>query len=75
MLICYFISNIIPEKIREFIKELSLSLLEEYDYDLRSKLSKHILIHDKKLLKKDSKFIKILKIKLKTVYVFFLLIK
>jgi hypothetical protein len=52
--------SILPEKIKEFIKELSLSLLEEYDYDLRSKLSKHILIHDKELLKKDSKFIKIL---------------
>ena len=54
------ISVIIPEKIREFLKELSLSLLEEYDYEFRSKLSKHVLIHDKELLKKDSKFIKIL---------------
>ena len=54
------ISDFIPEKIREFIKELSLSLLEEYDYDLRSKLTKHILVHDKEILKKDSKFIKIL---------------
>ena len=54
------ISNIIPEKIREFIKELSLSLIEEYDYNLKSKLSKYILAHDKEILKKDSKFIKIL---------------
>ena len=43
------ISNIIAEKIKEFIKELSLSLLEEYDYEFRSKLSKHMLTHDKKL--------------------------
>lgn len=54
------VSNIIPEKIKGFLKELSLSLLEKYDYEFRSKLSKHILIHDKELLKKDSKFIKIL---------------
>ena len=43
------ISNIIAEKIKEFIKELSLSLLEEYDYEFISKLSKHMLTHDKKL--------------------------
>lgn len=55
------ISNIIPEKIREFIKELSLSLIEEYDYNLRSKLSKYILEHDKEILKKDAKFLKVLK--------------
>jgi hypothetical protein len=78
------ISNIIPVKIREFIKELSLSLIEEYDSNLRlssfsfnkkqdntvglnfyeiisrSKLSKYILEHDKEILKKDAKFIKVL---------------
>jgi hypothetical protein len=54
------ISNFIPEKIREFIKELSLSVIEEYEYNFRSKLSKYILRHDKEILKKDAKFIKVL---------------
>jgi hypothetical protein len=54
------ISNIIPKKLMEFIKELSLSLIEDYDYNLSSKLSKYILGHDKEILKKDTKFIKVL---------------
>ena len=59
----FYLDNMIsnfPEKIREFIKELSLSVIEEYDYNLRSKLSKYNLRHDKEILKKDAKFIKVL---------------
>lgn len=54
------ISQNLPEKMIEFIRELSLSLLDSNEYTGRSKLTKYLQIRDKSILKKDLKFIKIL---------------